>query len=121
MTPSPASSGPAPPRAAFAVLALGVLAYAACLLAGDDLTSARNWLSPALYAAVAGVIALRAARGGPDRAAWAFVAAAVASYATGSLLYALAGRPDPVDVPLASNVAWLGFYPLAFTGVVLLL
>lgn len=113
-------SAPALPRAPFAVLLAGVVVYAFAHALGDVAEGWRAWISPTLYLAIAALIAVRALRRDTDRLAWLLIAGGVASYGTGSVIYA-ATRPGMLDATVPAHVGWFGFYAFAYVAVFLLL
>jgi diguanylate cyclase (GGDEF)-like protein/PAS domain S-box-containing protein len=108
------------PRKPLAVLLAGVVLYAISHALGDAAAGWRPWVSPALYLGIAALIAGQARRRATDRVAWFLVAAGVASYATGSAIYALT-RPGLLDASAAAHAGWFGFYAFAYVAVFLLL
>ncbi|MGY1639925.1 EAL domain-containing protein [Geodermatophilus sp. SYSU D00703] len=74
---------------------------------------------------LAGLAALLAARGAVssrDRGTWLCFAAAVASYLAGALVHQLHYADLPVvPRPSWADVGWMGLYPFAYVGLVLLL
>ncbi|TAM62816.1 bifunctional diguanylate cyclase/phosphodiesterase [Mycobacterium sp.] len=114
-----------PPRGvqgAFAVLAIGVIAFAVSSLvhpdAGHGMFSATT-LYPALNVSAAGLIGLRAYRVPADRLAWSLIAAGMAFSAAGDIVYALwvpNGRSPSVADPV-----YLAYYPFVYAGLLLLM
>ncbi|MGV1049480.1 MAG: GGDEF domain-containing protein [Solirubrobacterales bacterium] len=108
---------------------------AAVLFGGTALIALHNWLglgssigdfvNGPLYAAVvlsAGLACLlRAFRGGPERAAWFVIAATILVQAATELYWTatFAGDPSP-PYPSPADIGWLAFYPLAATGILLM-
>jgi two-component system, cell cycle response regulator len=111
------------------------VALGALLFGGTALIALHNWfgladpsgsfLNGPLYDAVvlsAGLACLlRAARGGPERAAWLVIAATVLTQALTEFCWTAfyEGGPTP-PYPSLCDIGWLAFYPLAATGVVLM-
>lgn len=110
-------------------------AIGALLFGGTALIALHNWfglvdsfgsfVNGPLYDAVvlsAGLACLlRAARGGPERGAWIAIAATVLSQALTEFCWTVfyAGDPSP-PYPSLCDIGWLAFYPLAATGVLLM-
>jgi len=70
----------------------------------------------------AGLCALRAARERSERLAWSLVAAALLSWTLGEIYYTTVLHGDhAVPVPSPADIGYLGVYPLAFAGLILLL
>lgn len=107
----------------------------AVLFGGTALIALHNWLglgssfgdflNGPLYDAVvlsAGLACLlRAFRGGPERAAWFALAATVLSQAATEFYWTAAFANDPSPpYPSPADIGWLAFYPLAATGIVLM-
>jgi diguanylate cyclase (GGDEF)-like protein len=111
-------------RTATLVLAL---VYAVSLVPGVRGTSGflplvDGWLNAVVDAAVIVLVLLRARRDRRERAAWACLAAALLCALAGSLgYYAHYQFLDPVPSPSWADVGWLGFYPLSYVAIVLLL
>ncbi|MFW3170851.1 putative bifunctional diguanylate cyclase/phosphodiesterase [Geodermatophilus sp. CPCC 206100] len=73
-------------------------------------------------AGVAGLLASRAVVPTADRGAWLCFAGAVLSYLAGAVAHeALAGGHPDVPRPSWADLGWMGFYPLAYGGLFLLL
>lgn len=116
---------PRPPRGirmGFAVLAVGVIAFAASSVAhpgaGHGMFSATTLYS-ALTVLAAGLVVLRAYRVSADRLAWSLIAAGMAFSAAGDIVYALFvpnGRSPSVADPV-----YLAYYPLVYAGLLLLM
>jgi diguanylate cyclase (GGDEF)-like protein len=110
---------------AAAFVALGVLLIvtaANALLgaggaAGDPVI--RDWLSSSIGILVAGIICLRPLRIHTCRRSFSLVAAAVAAYCAGDVVWTtwLSHVASP-SVPSVSDVLWLVFYPLVAAGIV---
>ncbi|HEU4657096.1 MAG TPA: EAL domain-containing protein [Capillimicrobium sp.] len=120
---------PAAPRLHRAVavplaLVVGLFALQTVVHAGGPGFEAavRNWVPIAVYVTAAGLCAARALAVRPDRAAWLLIAAGIAAYAAGSLVWVLGGPDRPVeDVPPVAHALWLGFYAAGYVGIGLLL
>jgi diguanylate cyclase (GGDEF)-like protein len=84
-----------------------------------------DFLNGPLYDAVvicAGLACLlRAGNAGRERRAWLFLAAAVLAWAAGEIYWTayIEGNPD-APYPSPADIGYLGFYPLAVTGLYLL-
>ncbi len=110
-------------RAGFAVLLAIVAVTAANALFGLGGTGlrllVREWLSCVVYAVVAAIVALRAARGDTHRRSWALFAIGLALYALGNLLWSVwLGRETNPPIPSISDGLWLALYPLSYAGIV---
>lgn len=106
----------------FAVLAIGVIAFAASSVmhphAGHWIFSATTLYS-ALTVSAAGLVALRAYRVAADRLAWSLISAGMAFSAAGDIVYSLwvpSGRSPSVADPV-----YLAYYPLVYAGLLLLM
>jgi two-component system, cell cycle response regulator len=77
------------------------------------------WLYDGLEVLAVVGVAARALFVASERAAWVFLAAAVASWTTGDLLWELAYNGSP-PFPSLCDVFYLGFYPPAYIGLALL-
>jgi diguanylate cyclase (GGDEF)-like protein len=107
----------------------------AVLFGGTALIALHNWfglgsslgdfVNGPLYDAVvlsAGLACLlRALRGGPERAAWFAIAATVLSQAATEFYWTAVWANDPSPpYPSPADIGWLAFYPLAATGILLM-
>ncbi|HXF99071.1 MAG TPA: HD domain-containing phosphohydrolase [Gaiellaceae bacterium] len=105
---------------AASVLGLGV--FAAVTLAepeGTPLSAFFSaWVYNALMALACVIAASRVLAVRRERAAWAVFTAALASWTFGEIWFS-AARPEAY--PSAADLGYLGFYPLAYAGMVLLL
>ena len=120
---------PRAPRAVRALVLLTVvltLAYTISVLPGmpgrpGTITFWETWVFGAAYLGAALVCVARAVLVRAQRGAWLAMSAALLSSTAGSLGWALAYFGDP-DAPYVSfaDVLWLGFYPLAYAAIVLL-
>jgi diguanylate cyclase (GGDEF)-like protein/PAS domain S-box-containing protein len=79
-----------------------------------------DWASLTAEAGAVLLCARRALRVPDGRAAWWALTAATASYALGTATF-LALRTSTLGTPTVGNALWLGFYPLAYAGLILLL
>ena len=114
------SRGGAIDRRSRRVLLGAVVAYAVSTVVRPHATEVAlldNLFYPAIAALAAVIAVCRPVRRRPERAAWAWLAAAVCSWALGEVFWDLFLRNhDVVPVPSGSDVFWLAFYPLAFVG-----
>jgi diguanylate cyclase (GGDEF)-like protein len=110
-------------RSAFAMLAVGTLAYLVRGLAGggeDGLFE--PWLYLALMAGAAALVLLRGALVRPERSAWLTLGVAVALSALGDAVWDLhVERLDPQPYPSVADAVWLASYPATYAGLALLL
>ncbi|OBF06956.1 bifunctional diguanylate cyclase/phosphodiesterase [Mycobacterium sp. 852002-10029_SCH5224772] len=120
-----ADAGRRPPggiQAAFAVLAIGVTAFAVSTAlhpaSGHGIFSATTLYS-VLNAVAAGLIALRAYHVPADRLAWSLIAAGMAFSAAGDVVYAL-WVPDGRS-PSVADPVYLAYYPFVYAGLLLLM
>ncbi|HEX5146044.1 MAG TPA: hypothetical protein VFV85_03405, partial [Conexibacter sp.] len=79
-----------------------------------------HWAGAAITLCAAAICAWRAIALASERAAWACMAAGLACAGLGNVVLALfyAGVTPPL--PSAADVCWIGFYPFAYVGLVLL-
>jgi two-component system cell cycle response regulator len=115
------------PRTAIGAVLVGgtaiVVAYDWLGIGGPGLDGAING---AVYDAVVVCAALacltRALRGGPERGAWFAISASILAWAGGEIWWTLyiEGNPD-APYPSPADLGYLGFYPLAILGLVLLI
>jgi diguanylate cyclase (GGDEF)-like protein len=103
-----------------AVLMLAALAvhalYTSTGLGGDLVDTVVNrWGQDVIYAAAAGLCALRVRSGGQGGAAWLAIAVALAAYTAGSIYYTavLYHVQDP-PFPSLADAGWLALYPGAY-------
>jgi hypothetical protein len=79
----------------------------------------RDWVSSAIYILVAAIVALRAARGTTQRAAWGFIAIGLSLYGVGQLLWSLwLEHVQNVPIPSVCDALWLALYPLSYVGII---
>jgi diguanylate cyclase (GGDEF)-like protein len=102
------------------VLVAAVLAYAVSTLVrpnGTEVPLLDNLLYPALALLAAGLAVSRPLLRSSQRAAWAWLGAAVTAWALGEAYWDVFMRSaSTVPVPSWSDVCWLAFHPLAFVG-----
>jgi len=119
-----------PSRAEHALRAVALvlaLVYAGSLLPGVRGTDGfrplvDGWLNAVVDAMVVGLVLLRAWRDRRERSAWACLAAGLVCALAGSIsYYAFFQYRNPVPSPSAADLGWLGFYPLSYLAIVLLL
>jgi len=105
---------------AFALLALH-FAHTVLGLGGHDSVLFNAYLYDALMIAAAVLCLSRAALIRAERGAWLAFGIGLASYAAGEVYWSLAiGDDVTTPIPSAADVLYLGFYPPAYVGVVLL-
>lgn len=91
-------------------------------IGGSGLDSAINGVAYDAVVVCAALACLtRALRGGPERAAWFAISAAVLAWAAGEIWWTLyiEGNPD-APYPSPADIGYLAFYPLAVLGLYLL-
>jgi len=117
----------------FAVLKMAI---GAVLFGGMAIVILHDWLqlgsssldvaiNSVVYDAVVACAALgcllRASRGGPERAAWIAIAAAILAWAGGEIWWTLYIEGNPsAPYPSPADIGYLAFYPLAVLGLYLL-
>lgn len=110
-------------RVAFALLALWAALYAAASLTGLGPLAfmAGRWSHVGMLLAVTGLCAARAVLVEEERRGWALVAAAMLSWTLGEAYFTARfwGDPSP-PVPSLADVGYLGVYPFALAGIVVL-
>jgi len=79
-----------------------------------------TWVRSAAYAGAAILCAARAALVRADRGAWSLMAAALGSYTAGYVTFGIVYADGPVPYVSFADALWLGFYPLAWVALVLL-
>lgn len=109
-----------------AVLALGFLAFAAhaALRPGESASSEffENWLYDALLIGAAGLCFARARLVRSERAAWFTIGLGLAVWTAGEIYYAIAfSGAETVPIPSLADLGYLGFYPLTYAGLIMLL
>jgi two-component system cell cycle response regulator len=76
----------------------------------------------ALLLLATGLCALRAVRFRTERLAWSLIAGALLSWSLGEIYYtAVLWTAKTIPVPSPADIGYLGVYPLAFSGLILLL
>jgi diguanylate cyclase (GGDEF)-like protein len=107
--------------AGLAVLALAVVvtALAGALFGGDGLANLRDWVSSLAYIVATGVVVLRVVRVKEGRGPWILVAAGLALYTAGNLLWVLWVQhlADP-PFPSICDALWLSLYPASYVALV---
>jgi len=80
-----------------------------------------NWLYDLLLFVAAGLCAARGLLVEKNRAGWLWLAAAIAVWAAGDTFYTHVYGNDPnPPAPSPADIGYLGFYPLAYVGFILL-
>jgi diguanylate cyclase (GGDEF)-like protein len=80
-----------------------------------------NWLYDLILFVAAGLCAARGILVEKNRAGWLWLAAAIAVWAAGDTFYTHAYGNDPnPPAPSPADIGYLGFYPLAYIGFILL-
>ena len=102
------------------VAATALVALVAARGMGDRSAALNAVPVVAVYGAASVIATLHALRGGLDRVALLFLAGAILVYSAATPVDLLAGGGD-VDAPPPSHAMWAAFYPLAYTGLVLML
>ncbi|HWS32907.1 MAG TPA: GGDEF domain-containing protein [Actinoplanes sp.] len=100
-----------------------VLVLAAAVCAGQLISpdsAVAELLTPVAYGGVLLLLALRVWRAGPQRPAWAAFGLGLCSSLAGTVYAAVHDVADTRESTWA-DVGWLGFYPFAFAGLLLLL
>jgi diguanylate cyclase (GGDEF)-like protein len=115
------------------VTAMGLLtlllagAYGVTLLPGVRPVSGYDpaldgWLNSIVDGAVVLLLVLRGLAVRRERAAWLFLAAGLASALAGSAVYYAQYRDlEPIPSPSWADLGWLGFYPLVYVALLLVL
>jgi diguanylate cyclase (GGDEF)-like protein len=109
-------------RVAFGALLAGVAVFAVSTLVRPGpgrITVLDSWWEVGLEFLAAGLVALRAWRVSAERHAWLCIAAGMTATAMGSVVYAV-WVPEGT-LPSAADAVYLAFYPLMYTGLVLLI
>ena len=81
-----------------------------------------RYVHDALLLVATCLCALRAVRHRPERLAWALIAGALLSWTLGEIYYtAVLWTAESIPVPSPADIGYLGMYPLAFSGLIILL
>jgi diguanylate cyclase (GGDEF)-like protein len=81
-----------------------------------------RWVHDGVLLAACGVCLARVVRVREERLAWGLIAAALLSWTPGEIYYtALLWNDDSIPIPSPADLGYLGFVPLAFSGLVVLL
>jgi diguanylate cyclase (GGDEF)-like protein len=112
-------------RAAFALLLLIFVAAGLNAVFGvgdaqiDELM--RTWASSAVYVIAAALVLARAIVIRESRTAWILIAAGLAFYCVGNLLWTLwLENAESAPIPSLADAFWLSLYPASYAGLVLL-
>ena len=102
-----------------------VAAYAVSVLPGlpgrpGTIPFWETWVRSAAYAGAAAMCGARAVLVPAERRAWAAMAAALGSYTAGYIGFGIVYSDDAVPYVSFADALWLGFYPLSYVGLVLL-
>ena len=109
-------------RVALAALLTGQLVFAASTVLRDQpgrIVPIDNWLESTLLLSAAGLVAARSRRVAAERWAWLLIALGMAATGLGTVVYAL-WVPEG-QMPSLADPLFLGFYPLVYTGLLLLI
>jgi diguanylate cyclase (GGDEF)-like protein len=79
-----------------------------------------TWVRSAAYGGAAALCGARAVLVPSERRAWAAMAAALASYTAGYVGFGIVYSDGAVPYVSFADALWLGFYPLSYVGLVLL-
>ena len=114
---------PAALPAAFALLALGMLAYLGHAVSGGGEDGIfEPWLYLALMGGASGLVLLRGARVAHERAAWLTLGAGMAIFSGGDAVFDLyVEKLDPEPYPSVADALYLASYPVTYAGLALLL
>ena len=109
-----------------AVLTLGYLAFVAhaALRPGESASSEffESWLYDALLIGAAGLCFARAKLVRRERAAWLTIGLGLAVWTGGEIYYTIAfSGAETVPIPSFADLGYLGFYPLTYAGLIMLL
>jgi diguanylate cyclase (GGDEF)-like protein len=118
----PRVAAPLTVRVALGVLLAGVAVFALSTLVRPGpgrITVLDSWWEVGLEFLAAGLVALRAWRVSAERRAWLCIAAGMTATAMGSVVYAV-WVPEGT-LPSIADAVYLAFYPLVYTGLVLLI
>jgi diguanylate cyclase (GGDEF)-like protein len=115
----------APPlgvRLAFGVLLIGVIVFATSTVVRPEpgrIAIFDGWLEVGLELSAAGLVAIRAWRVTEERLPWLFIAAGMTATAAGTVVYSV-WVPEG-QLPSIADAVYLAFYPLVYTGLLLLM
>ena len=115
---------PAAVKVAFAAMGLWLASYELHLAVQIPFAGVLfgRYLHDAVLLLASSLCALRAWRGASERLAWSLIAAALLSWTLGEIYYTVVlWTAQSIPVPSPADVGYLGVYPLAFSGLVLLL
>lgn len=109
-------------RLALAAVLIGVVVFAISTVVRTDpgrIAPLDSWLEIGLYLSTAVLVAIRAFHVVAERWGWMFIAAGMSATTMGTVVYAL-WVPEG-QLPSVADPVWLAFYPLVYTGLLLLL
>jgi diguanylate cyclase len=109
-------------RLALEAVLIGVVVFAISTVVRTDpgrIAPLDSWLEIGLYLSAAVLVAIRAYRVVAERWGWLFIAAGMGATTIGTVVYAL-WVPEG-QFPSVADPVWLAFYPLVYTGLLLLL
>jgi two-component system cell cycle response regulator len=116
---------PRPIRAILWILFAWLAAYeaGAVLAPGwQDTAVFSRWIHDGVLLAACGICIARVVRVREERLAWSLLAAALLSWTLGEIYYTgVLWNEDPIPIPSLADLGYLGFVPLAFSGLVVLL
>ncbi|HJT93797.1 MAG TPA: bifunctional diguanylate cyclase/phosphodiesterase [Mycobacterium sp.] len=107
---------------AFGAVLIGVVVFAVSTVVRTNpgrIAPLDTWLETGLYLSTAALVAARAYRVAAERWGWLFIAAGMCATTIGTVVYAL-WVPEG-QWPSVADPVWLAFYPLVYTGLLLLL
>jgi diguanylate cyclase (GGDEF)-like protein len=109
-------------RIAFGALLTGLVVFVMSVVARAHpgrIVVFDNWLESALLLTAAGIVAVRACSVAVERWAWLLIAAGMSATALGTIVYALWAYDG--EFPSAADPVFLAFYPLVYSGLLLLM
>jgi diguanylate cyclase (GGDEF)-like protein len=109
-------------RVTLAALLIGQLVFAMSTVVREQpgrTVLIDNWLESTLLLSAAGLVAARSWRVAAERSAWLLIAGGMAATGLGTVVYAL-WVPEG-QVPSPADLLFLGFYPLVYAGLLLLI
>jgi diguanylate cyclase (GGDEF)-like protein len=115
---------PAAVKVLFAVLGAWLALYELHLLVSVSFADALfgRYVHDGLLLVATGLCALRAVRYPAERLAWSLIAGALLSWSLGEIYYtAVLWTANTIPVPSPADIGYLGVYPLAFSGLIVLL